>query len=136
MRLHCFFAVNSSVNATRLSCRRKFHGKCIKLKTFQKGYVISRCGVSARCSRAGGAGIESFSTLFFLLSFFCPFFVLLFSINIYINNCFLIKCNKQQEKYRISREKIGHRILNIWINNLNFYHFLQLTVGKPELITT
>ena len=22
------------------------------------------------------------------------------------------------------------------INNLNFYHFLQFTVGKPELITT
>ena len=26
-------------------------------------------------------------------------------------------------------------IFNIWINNLNFYHFLQFTVGKPELIT-
>ena len=38
--------------------------------------------------------------------------------------------------YRVSREKIVHRILNIWINNLNFYHFLQFTVGKPELITT
>ena len=75
----------------------------------------------------------------FLLSFFSPFFVSLFStnkyINIYLNNCYLIKCNKQQEKYRFSREKIVHRILNIWINNLNFYHFLQFTVGKPELIT-
>ena len=48
----------------------------------------------------------------------------------------LIKCNKQQEKYRVSREKIVHRIVNIWINNLNFYNFLQFTVGKPELITT
>ena len=72
-----------------------------------------------------------------LLNSFFPFlFVLLFSINIYLNNCYLIKCNKQQEKYRVSSEKIVHRILNIWINNLNFYHFLQLTVGKPELITT
>ena len=75
----------------------------------------------------------------FLLSFFSLFFVSLFStnkyINIYLNNCYLIKCNKQQEKYRFSREKIVHRILNIWINNLNFYHFLQFTVGKPELIT-
>ena len=26
-------------------------------------------------------------------------------------------------------------LLNIWINNLNFYHFLQFTVVKPELIT-
>ena len=62
--------------------------------------------------------------------------MLLFSINIYLNNCYLIKCNKQQEKYRVSSEKIVHPILNIWINNLNFYHFLQFTVGKPELITT
>ena len=62
--------------------------------------------------------------------------MLLFSINIYLNNCYLIKCNKQQEKYCVSSEKIVHPILNIWINNLNFYHFLQFTVGKPELITT
>ena len=47
-----------------------------------------------------------------------------------------MKCSKQQEKYHVSREKIVHPILNIWINNLNFYHFLQFTVGKPELITT
>ena len=65
-----------------------------------------------------------------------PFFVLLFSVNLYLYICHLIKCNKQQEKYRVSRKKIVHRILNIWINNLNFYHFLQFTVGKPELITT
>ena len=68
--------------------------------------------------------------------FFFPFFVLLFSINIYLNNCYLIKCNKQQQTYRVSSEKIVHPILNIWINNLNFYHFLQFTAGKPELITT
>ena len=138
MRLHCFFAVNSWVNAARLSCLRKFHGKGIKLKTFQKDYVICRCGVLARCSRVEPKvpGSSPSQLFFFLLSFFCPFFVLLFSINIYINNCFLIKCNKQHEKYRISREKIGHRILNIWMNNLNLYHFLQLTVGKPDLIPT
>ena len=75
----------------------------------------------------------SFFPSFFL---FLPFFVLLFSINMYLNNCYLIKCNKQQEMYRVSREKIVLRILNIWINNLNFYHFLQFTVGKPELIST
>ena len=38
--------------------------------------------------------------------------MLLFSINIYLNNCYLIKCNKQQEKYRVSSEKIVHRIFN------------------------
>ena len=62
--------------------------------------------------------------------------MLLFSIHIYLNNCYLIKCNKQQEEYRVSREEIAYRILNIWVNNLNFYHFLQFTVGNPELITT
>ena len=73
----------------------------------------------------------------FLFCFVC-LFVLLFSINIYLNICYLIKCiNKQQAKYRVSREKIVHRILNIWINNLNFYHLLQFTYcEKSELITT
>ena len=72
--------------------------------------------------------------IFFSSFFFFPFCVL-FSINIYLNNCYLVKCNKQLEKYRVSREKMVHRMLDIWINNLNFYHFLQFTVGKPELIT-
>ena len=72
----------------------------------------------------------------FLFCFVC-LFVLLFSINIYLKNCYLIKCiNKQQEKYHVSREKIVHCILNIWINNLNFYHLLQFTYcEKSELIT-
>ena len=81
------------------------------------------------------AWFESNSTLFFLLSFFFRF-LLLFSINIYLNNSYLIKYNKEREKYRVSREKIAHRILNIWINILNFYHFLHFTVAKPESITT
>ena len=92
-----------------------------------------------RCSRVKPKMLGSSPTQFllpFFLFLFPFFFVLLFSINIYLNNCYLIKCNKQQEKYRVSSEKIVHRILNIWINNLNFYHFLQFTVGKPELITT
>ena len=71
---------------------------------------------------------------FFISFFFFPFFVLLFSINIYLNKCYLKKYNKQQETYRVFREKIVHRILNILINKLNFYHFLQFTVGKPELM--
>ena len=73
--------------------------------------------------------------IFFSFVLFFPFFVLLFSINIYLKACYLIKCIKQRKKYRVSREKIVHRVLNIWINNLNFYHFLQFIVEKPELIT-
>ena len=44
-----------------------------------------------------------------------------------------MKCNKQQEKYRVSREKIVHRILNIRINNLNFYLFLTIYCGKTRV---
>ena len=138
MRLHCFFTVNRPVNRAWSSCGRKVHPKGIKSKTFPRGYVISLSGVVVRSSRVEPKvpGSNSTELFFSFLLFFSRFFVLLFSINIYLNNCYLIKCNKQQEKYHVSREKIVHPILNIWINNLNFYHFLQFTVGKPELITT
>ena len=111
------------------ACRRKFHGKGIKLKTFPQSYLISLCGVVVRCSRVKPkVPGSSFTQLFFF-----PFIVLLFSINIYLNNCYLMKCNRQQEKCRVSREKIVHRILNKKINNLNFYHFLQFTqCGKTR----
>ena len=132
-----FFTVNSPVNVAWSSCPRKVHLKGIKSKTFPQGFLISLSGVVVRCSRVEPKVPGSSPTQFFFPSFFFfPFFVLLFSINIYLNNCYLIKCNKQQEKYRASSEKTVHHILNIWINNLNFYHFLQFTVGKPELITT
>ena len=79
--------------------------------------------------------------LSFLSLFFRFWFVLFaylfccFSINIYRNNCYLIKWNNSKEKYcAFSREKIVN-ILNIWINKLNFCHFLGFTVEKPELIT-
>ena len=50
--------------------------------------------------------------LVFFPSFFLffPFFVLLFPINMCLNNRDLIKCNKQKEKYRVSRESIVYRI--------------------------
>ena len=77
-------------------------------------------GIAVTCSRVEPKelGSSPLSYLFFpsFFLFFPPFFVLLYSIN-------------------ISREKIVHCLLNIWVNNLNFYHFLQFTVGKPELIT-
>ena len=57
--------------------------------------------------------------------------MLLFSIIIYLNDCNLKKYNKQEDKYRVSREKILHRILNIFLS----FPTMQFTVGKPELIT-
>ena len=86
MRLHCFSTVNSSVNAARSSCRRKFHIKHIKLKTFHRSYVISLCGVVARGSRVDPKVLGSSPNQFFFSFFlFFTFFVLLFSINMYIN---------------------------------------------------
>ena len=35
--------------------------------------------------------------------------------------------------HSFSREKIVHRILNIWINSLNFYHFPQFSVKKNRV---
>ena len=81
-------------------------GKGIKLKTYRQ-ICVSR--------QAKGAGSTpslyfSFFPSFFLSFRFC--FVLFaylfccFSINICLNNCYLIDCNKQQEKYRVSKEKI------------------------------
>ena len=93
--------------------------------------VVVRCGRVEPKVR-----VRLLYNAFFPFSFFSPLLCVVISIHIYLNNCYLIKCNKQQEEYRVSREEIAHRILNIWVNNLNFYHFLQFTVGKPELITT
>ena len=93
--------------------------------------VVVRCG-PVEPKVPGSIPLQRFFSIFLLSR--C--FVLSFSIHIYLNNRYLTKCNKQQEEYRVSREEVVHRILNIWVNNLNFYHFLQFTVGKPELITT
>ena len=116
--VYTVFLPNSSVYGARSSlngvCRRKFRGKGIKSKTFPQVYVISlSCGVVVRCSRfkpsrnCGGR----VPYLFFLRSFFYffVFCVVVFYKYIPVNNCYLIKCNKQQEKYLASREKIVHR---------------------------
>ena len=36
------------------------------------------------------------------------------------------RLNRTETLATQARQKIVHRILNIWINNLNFYHFLHL----------
>ena len=87
------FTVNCSVNAARSSCRRKFHGKGIKLKTFAPSYVISFPGVVVRCSRVQPKEPGSSPTqLFFFCFFFLAFCVVVFYEYI-MNNCYLIKCN-------------------------------------------
>ena len=106
-----FFIVNSSVNAAGSSlkgvCWRKFHGKGIKLKIFRQCYVFRFCAVVIRYSRVEPKvpGLSPTQYLiFFPSSFFPLIFVFLFSISIYLNNCYFIKCNKNQEKYRVFRE--------------------------------
>ena len=72
--------------------------------------------------------------LFFFLLSFLPIFVLLFSINIYLNDCYLIKRNKKQEKYHVSREKIVHLILNNYMDKQSeFPSFPTIYCGKTEV---
>ena len=57
-----------------------------------------------------------YPSFFYLLSFFFSVFGLfcllncfvVFSINIYLNNCYLVKCNEQKEKYCVSRATIEY----------------------------
>ena len=91
-----FFTVNSSVNTARSPlngvCRRKFHGNGIKLKTFPQGYVISLCGLVVRYKRASSRRcwipVLLGNPNFFSFFLFFPSFVLLFSLNRYLNNCY------------------------------------------------
>ena len=79
------------------------------------------------------AEFESYSSLCF---FFFPLFELLFSVNIYLNNCYLIKCNKQKEKYQVSREKIVHCVLNIFVDKQSeFQSFPTIYCGKTGVTT-
>ena len=87
-----------------------------------------------KCSCVDSKVPGSNSTELFIPSFFFfPFFVLLFSINIYLNNCYLIKRNKKQEKYHVSREKIVHLILNNFMDKQSeFPSFPTIYCGKTE----
>ena len=75
--------------------------------------------------------LESYSVpfLFFLLSFF--FCVVVFYTYIFLSNCYLIKCNKQQEKHS-EKNSTPYIKINMWINNPNFCLFLQFTVGNQS----
>ena len=78
MRLHCFFTVNSSVNAAgdHLADGSVMEKALRFKKTFPQGYVISLCGVVVRCSRVepnvpGSSVGNSFFPSFFFSSVFC-----------------------------------------------------------------
>ena len=78
MRLHCFFTVNSSVNAAG----DHLAGGSFMEKTFTTDYVISHCGVVVRCNRVESKVPGSSPTeLFIPTFFFFRFLVLLFSVN-------------------------------------------------------
>ena len=75
MRLHCFFTVNSSVNAAGDHLAGgSFMPKRI---TFPEDYVISLCGVVVRCSRVESNVPGSSPTEFVIPTFFL-FFVVVF----------------------------------------------------------
>ena len=84
--------------------------------------------------RAEGAAFESCSSPFFLSFFFSRFSL----FGLFLLICFVVFFYKyistiNSKKVMCFQRKDG--ILNMWINNLNFYYFLQFTVGKPALIT-
>ena len=72
-------------------------------------------------------------TQLFFPSFFFFFVFCVVVFYKYIPNNILIKCNKQQEKYLVSREKIVHRMLNTGIHSINrpvrLLDFWTLRVG-------
>ena len=85
----------SSLSIARLmrrwsSCRRKFHGKGIKWKTFPNDYAASLCGVVVGCSRVESTVPGSNLTVLYIPSFFfsClmhsfpPSFIYLFILSI------------------------------------------------------
>ena len=74
-----FFSVNAARSSLNGVCRRKFHGKGIKLATFPwwcSGKVLSR--------QAEGVGFQSYSMPFFF-SFFLSFF------SVFVLFCLLLR---------------------------------------------
>ena len=65
------------------------------------------CGFCPRCTETGYI-LSFFFSRFWLVLF--AYLFCCFSINMYLNNRYLIKCNKQKEKYCVCRAKI---VLNI-----------------------
>ena len=83
----------SSLSIARLmrrwsSCRRKFHGKGIKWKTFPNDYAASLCGVVVGCSRVESTVPGSNLTVLYIPFFSClmhsfpPSFIYLFILSI------------------------------------------------------
>ena len=94
------FTFNSSVNATRIS----LNGVCPR--TFLGKGIVSLCGVVVRYKH-----VELGPTQYLIFFFSLLFLNFLFSLSCcFLNNSYLIKCNKQQETYRVFREKIVHSI--------------------------
>ena len=80
MRLHCFFAVNSSINAAGDHLAGgSFTEKELNERLFPKLRTQSLwCSGEVYSRRVDGAGFESYRTLFFLLSFSSVFCVVVF----------------------------------------------------------
>ena len=76
MRLHCFFAVNSSINAAGDHLAGGSFTEKELNKRLSHGYLMSLCGVVVRCSRVesmvpGSGPTELFFSFFLFFSVFC-----------------------------------------------------------------
>ena len=146
MRWHCFFTVNSSVNAARsywtnllaevlAEVPRITH----EVKEFWRN-LPSWCSGKVKSHLAEGSGFKSCFVPFFLSFFFSRFWLVLFayllccfSINMYLNNCYLIKCNKKKRKVLCFQRKDS--ILNILYmdKQSEFLSFPTIYCGKPRV---
>ena len=128
----------SSLSIARLmrrwsSCRRKFHGKGIKWKTFPNDYAASLCGVVGGCSRVESTVPGSNLTVLYILSFFFSclmhsfpplririFLFLSYSFGIETINTFIHSCSffKNHNRFQTT-------MVNVYT------HFRTKTVQKP-----
>ena len=146
MRWHCCFTVNSSVNAARsywTNLLAKVPWITHSVKEFSPDWSNqpSWCSGKVKSHTAERSRVQVllWTVVFNLLSFFFSRFWLVlfaylfcFSINMYLNNRYLIKCNKQKEKYCVCRAKI---VLNILYmdKQSEFLSFPTMYCGKTRV---
>ena len=99
-----FFSVNAALSSSNGG---GFFWKGIKLKTYRQICVSRQAKGAGSTPSLYFSFFPSFFSFFpFRFFFFFAYLFCCFSINICLNNCYLIECNKQQEKYRVSKERI------------------------------
>ena len=107
------------------------------MKTFLNDYVISLCGVVDRCSRVEPKVRGSSPSEFYIPSFFFfPFFVLLFSINIQLNQLLLNKVQQTVRKVLCFQRKYRAPYIKYMDKQSEFLLIPTIYCGKTRVIIT